>query len=185
MFSLQNNLQFHKLTYITYTFLVKTVSFDHNYIWQDLYFDSVRLLSWWCTVIGTIKQVVPETHIRPLAATAGGGTKLLVRPTLLLTVIGGPLVLSPSDTGHLCGNLEQRNNAMGISYWKSLAYTAIPCPSMCIHGDSEWVVSCVSQSRVFANSSCQHHTTPPPHPLHPVHVSPSPAISLTQSDLHK
>lgn len=44
-----------------------------------------------CGVIGTMKQVVPETQIRPLAATAGGGRKLLVRPTLLLTVIGGPL----------------------------------------------------------------------------------------------
>ena len=65
-----------------------------------------------CRVIGTMKQVVPETQIRPLAATAGGGRKLLVRPTLLLTVIGGPLVLSPSDTGQLCSNLEQRNNAM-------------------------------------------------------------------------
>lgn len=65
-----------------------------------------------CRVIGTMKQVVPETQIRPLAATAGGGRKLLVRPTLFLTVIGGPLVLSPSDTGQLCGNLEQRNNAM-------------------------------------------------------------------------
>jgi hypothetical protein len=63
-------------------------------------------------VVRVTKQVVPETQFLPVAATAREGRKLLDLPTVLLTIIGGSFLLSPSDTGQICGNLEQRNSAM-------------------------------------------------------------------------
>jgi hypothetical protein len=94
-----------------------------NYIWKRLVFlfgpvaDMLRSAQ----RPGRSNKWVLKTQIRPLAAKTGGGRELLARPTLLVTVIGGSLLLSPSDTGQLCGNLEQRNNALQCASSFSLA----------------------------------------------------------------
>jgi hypothetical protein len=111
--SLLNNLQFQKLTYITYTFLVNAVYFGQIYVWKDLCFDSVRLLSRW----GVWSDRDNETSgtwnpDSPFGSNSRRGQKIAGPAHSSSNSNWRPLVLSPSDTGQLCGNLEQRNNAM-------------------------------------------------------------------------